>query len=46
MLIFYYQDLKIIAIAKAPGTADTPRAHLVNPFGMGKSFGAIYENAS
>lgn len=27
-------DLNIIAVAKAPGTADTPRAHILNPFGM------------
>lgn len=26
------EEPKLIAIAKAPGTADTPRAHILNPF--------------
>lgn len=29
--------LKGIMIADAPGTTDTPRAHLVNPFALGES---------
>ena len=36
--------LKGIVIAHAPGTANTPRAHLVNPFALGllrpEEFGA------
>lgn len=38
------KDLKIIAIAKAPGTADTPRAHCLNPFGMRETHSTMLEN--
>jgi hypothetical protein len=29
--------LKGLVICNAPGTADTPRAHVVNPFAIGES---------